>query len=99
MQYNPQGCPESGTALEAKHALYTEIPQFTLVVESYQTLDTIFEGLMKINTPESLKIFIASFEVSNADTRGINQGQLNMTRQNLKMQNLMSDSINLTTAL
>lgn len=101
MHYDPEpfGMLEKSTDLETKHAIFSESVQFNLTIEQYQSLESVYDGLLKINSPESLKMFIASFESTSAEMRGVNQGQLNLARQNLKMQNLMSESFDLASAL
>ncbi|CAG9332469.1 UPL4_4 [Blepharisma stoltei] len=90
---------ESKFELEAKHQLFLNIGQLALSLEQYHSLETISEALLKVKSQQNLNLFLASFERTSAEMRGINQGQLNMTKQHLRMQQLLSESMDLTATL
>lgn len=85
--------------LEIKHQLFASIGQLNLSLEQYHTLETISEALAKVRSQQNLSLFLASFERTSSEMRGINQGQLNMTKQHLRMQQLLSESMDLSTTL
>lgn len=85
----------SNTELEAKHLLFSEFNELALPLEQYQTFDTIKDALIRIRAKEDIDLLRASFERSAQEARGISQGQLNLVRQSLMLQQLLTQSIDL----
>ena len=97
-QYAPQG--DAGHPdLSAQHSFFSGISTFSVSLEAYQVLDVISQALLKIKSQQSLEAFVATFERNNVESRSINQGQLQMVRQQLRLQQIFLDKADLLLAL
>ena len=96
--YQPMGDP-SHPDIAVQHAFFSNIGSFSAAIEAYHVFDLIYQALLKIKNQETLEAFVSSFERNNIESRGINQGQLQMVRQQLKLQQLFLDRKDLILAL
>lgn len=96
--YQPNG-EEIPLDLQAQHDFFASIGSFSVAIEAYHVFDIICQALLKIKTQESLEAFIGTFERNNVESRSINQGQLQLVRQQLRLQQIFLDKADLLLAL
>ena len=96
---NAELSPEERDDLEAINALFTQAGPLCITLEQYHSFDTISDILSKVRCVEDLEVFRNSFYRSASEIRGINQGQLNLIRQHLRLQQMMSENFDLATSL
>ena len=96
--YQPQG-EESHPELQAQHAFFASLGSFSVAIEAYHVFDIICQALLKVKSQQSLEAFMATFERNNVESRSINQGQLQMVRQQLRLQQIFLDKADLLLAL
>ena len=92
-QYDSSTCADSEEVqkeLQEKHQLFSDIGSFSIAVEQYQSFEIIYDALLRINSRENLDLLMSSFERTNSEARGINHGQLNLVKQHLRLQQLLS---------
>ncbi|OMJ81252.1 hypothetical protein SteCoe_18308 [Stentor coeruleus] len=93
--------PDDSTSpeLALQHQFFSQINSFSLNTESYHIFDIFYQAFLKITCQEHLDSFISAFERNNTESRGINQGQLQMVRQQLRLQQLFLDHSDILSAL
>lgn len=96
--YQPQEVPIH-PEISTQHVFFSSLGSFSVAIEAYQIFDIIYQALLKIKNQENLDSFTSSFERNNAESRSINQGQLQIVRQQLKLQQLFLDRPDLLLAL
>ena len=85
--------------LALQHIFFSNIGSFTVTIEAFHVFDIISQALIKIKNQHSLETFIGAFERNSVENRNINQGQLNMVRQQLRLQQIFLDKGDLLLAL
>lgn len=89
----------SSPELALQHQFFSSIGNFSINIESYHIFDIFYQAFLKITCQEHLEAFISAFERNNTESRGINQGQLQMVRQQLRLQQLFLDHSDILSAL
>ena len=90
---------EERADLETINSIFTQAGPLGITLEQYQSFDTIADVLSKVRSSEDLEVFRNSFYRSASEIRGINQGQLNLIRQHLRLQQIMSENFDLAASL
>lgn len=75
--------------LELRTAMLAEVGGISFSVDNYQSLDVFKEMIRKLTTPEQCNLMRVCFERTAAEMRGINAGQINLARQQSRMQQLL----------
>lgn len=78
---------------------FAGIGNFSVAAESYHIFDIFYHGIKRITCQENLEAFISAFERNNAESRSINQGQLQMVRQQIKLQQIFLEHADILLAL
>jgi len=75
--------------LELKSGMLAEAGGISFSVDNYQSLDVIKEMIRKLQTPEQCNMMRVCFERTASEMRGINAGQINLARQQSRIQQLL----------
>ena len=81
------------------HNFFSSVGSFSASFEAFQIFDLVYQALVKIKSQVALETFISAFERNGAESRGINQGQFVMVKQQLKLQQIFLDSSDILMSL
>ena len=97
-EYNPHPFKshykfEKDPFLRSKHKFFKAHSNFELSLEEFQTLDVLVDALLRIQSKGELSSFVGTFERTKSDYQSIQHGELNLTKQQTKLLNLLTNSL------